>query len=100
MPHQNTVFRQVANLLPWATLDRLIAASGADTGVRRLSTKDLLLTLLFAQLSEAKSLRDIEALLASQAARRYHSGLREVHRSTLAMLRQGGRCRCSPACCL
>ncbi len=47
-------------------------------------TKDLLLTLLFAQLSEAKSLRDIEALLASQAARRYHSGLREVHRSTLA----------------
>ena len=84
VPHQNTVFRQVANLLPWATLDRLIAASGADTGVRRLSTKDLLLTLLFAQLSEAKSLRDIEALLASQAARRYHSGLREVHRSTLA----------------
>ena len=52
--------------------------------MRRLSTKDLLLTLLFAQLSEAKSLRDIEALLASQAARRYHSGLREVHRSTLA----------------
>ena len=39
---------------------------------------------MFAQLSEAKSLRDIEALLASQAARRYHSGLREVHRSTLA----------------
>ena len=31
VPHQDTVFRQVANLLPWATLDRLIAASGADT---------------------------------------------------------------------
>lgn len=84
MPHQNTVFRQLINQLPWATLDRLISQHRADKGVRRLPTKDMLLTLLFAQVSEAKSLRDIEALLESQDARRYHSGLRRVKRSTLA----------------
>jgi IS4 transposase len=84
VPHQNTVFRQLTNQLPWAALDRLIAETGADAGVRRFGTKDLLLTLLFAQFSGAKSLRDIEAFLASQAAQRYHSGLRAVHRSTLA----------------
>jgi hypothetical protein len=84
VPHQNTVFRQLTNRLPWGVLDRIIAQHRADAGVRRLSTRDLLLTLLFAQVSEARSLRDIEAILESQAALRYHSGLRQVHRSTLA----------------
>jgi uncharacterized protein DUF4372 len=32
--------------------------------VRKLFTKDLLQVLLFAQLSEARGLRDIEAILA------------------------------------
>lgn len=84
MPHQNTVFRQLTKHLPEAPLDRLIAEHKADKGVRKLTTKGLLMTLLFAQLSEAKGLRDIEDILASQDARRYHSGLPIVHRSTLA----------------
>jgi hypothetical protein len=84
VPHHNTVFRQLTDRLPWGAFDRLIEQHGADAGVRRFTTRDLLLTLLFAQVSEAKSLRDIEAILESQAARRYHSGLRQVRRSTLA----------------
>jgi len=84
VPHQNTVFRQLTNRLPWGVLDRILTQHRADAGVRRLGTKDLLLTLLFAQVSEARSLRDIEAILESQAARHYHSGLRQVRRSTLA----------------
>jgi len=84
VPHQNTVFRQLTNRLPFGVLDRIIAQHRADAGVRRLSTKDLLLTLLFAHVSDARSLRDIEAILESQAALRYHSGLRQVRRSTLA----------------
>lgn len=84
MPHQNTVFRQLTEKLPWGVLDRLVEQTNADARVRKLRTRDLLLTLLFAQLFGATSLRDIESVLASQEARRYHSGLREVHRSTLA----------------
>lgn len=84
VPHQNTVFRQLTKQLPWATIARLVAEHGADKGVRMLTTQDLLLSLLFAQISSAASLRDIESLLASQAARAYHSGLRAVPRSTLA----------------
>ncbi len=84
MPHQNTVFRQLANRLPWGVLNRLLAENGADVGVRRLRTRDMLLGLLFAQMSGAQSLRDIEAMLESHAARRYHAGLSPVHRSTLA----------------
>lgn len=84
VPHQNTIFRQVTDRLPWAVLDRLIGEHKADKSVRRLPTRDLLLTLLFAQMSEARSLRDIEAMIASRPAQRYHSRLPCVHRSTLA----------------
>ena len=84
MPHHNTVFRQLTQHLPMAELDRLVAAHTADKGVRTLPTKSLLLAGLFAQLSDARSLRDIEAFLESHDARRYHGGLPRVRRSTLA----------------
>jgi Transposase DDE domain/Domain of unknown function (DUF4372) len=83
VPHQNTVFRQLANRLPWAALERAIAEHRADRGVRRLRTREMLLGLLYAQLAGARSLRDIEALLESQPARRYHAGLPLARRSTL-----------------
>src|SRR4051794_22067420 len=34
VPHQNTVFRQLANRLPWAALERAIGEHRADWGVR------------------------------------------------------------------
>lgn len=84
VPQQNTVFRQVTQRLPWARLQRLVQERQADRNVRKLFTKDLLQVLLFAQLSDAQGLRDIPAMLASQDARRYHSGLPQVARSTLS----------------
>ena len=84
MPHQNTVFRQSAQRLPWARLDALVVQFRADKGVRTLTTRDMRLTLLFAQLSDAKSLRTIEGVLQSQDTRRYHSGLPDIRRSILA----------------
>jgi hypothetical protein len=84
VPHQNTVFRQVTKRLPWAEIDRLIAEHKADKGVRKLFTREMLLALLFAQFSDAASLRDIEAILHTQDARRHHSGLPVVRRSTLS----------------
>jgi Domain of unknown function (DUF4372) len=40
--------------------------------------------MMFGQLTGARSLRDVQALLESHAARLYHSGLSRVKRSTLA----------------
>jgi IS4 transposase len=70
--------------LPWDRFEELVGEHGADAGVRRLSTKTQLTALLFAQLSGAVSLREIEAALHSHSARLYHLGAREVSRSTLA----------------
>jgi len=83
VPHQNTVFRQLTKFLPWGAVDQLIADTRADKGVRKLDTKSQLLAMIFAQLSGAKSLRDIETLLESHAARRYHAGLPHAPHSTL-----------------
>ena len=84
MLHKNTVFHEVMKQVPWHLFDRLVAEHGADAGVRRLTTKNQFVALLYGQLSEATSLRGIVAGLQSHAPRLYHLGARPVPRSTLA----------------
>ena len=84
MPHQNTVFRQVSNLVPARQFDRFVEACDADARVRKFTARHLLNTLLFAQLSGARGIRELESQIASHDVRRYHSGLPVVKRSTLS----------------
>jgi hypothetical protein len=70
--------------VPWARFEELVDEHATDARVRTLSTKTQLVALLYGQLSGAQSLREIEAGMASHAARLYHLGAREVSRSTLA----------------
>jgi hypothetical protein len=82
--HQNSVFHDLLKHVPWDLFDRLVEDHKADKHVRRLSTKSQFVGLLYAQLSGAVSLREIEAGLASHEARLYHLGAKPVSRSTLA----------------
>lgn len=84
MAHHNSVFRDLLKRIPWGDFDRLVARTRADHRVRRLSTKDQLIALLFGQLSGSSSLREIVDGLGSHAPRLYHAGGRPVMRSTLA----------------
>lgn len=84
MRHENSVFHQLQQHIPWALFDRLVDEHKADRRVRRLPTKSQFLALLFAQLAGAVSLREIEAGLASQKARLYHVGACTIARTTLA----------------
>jgi len=84
MRHENSVFHQLQQHVPWAVFDRLVDEHKADHRVRRLTTKSQLLALLFGQFSGATSLREIEAGLLSHEARLYHVGGRGVARATLA----------------
>lgn len=84
MRHQNSVFHQIQQHIPWALFDRLVKEHKADHRVRRLNTKSQFLALLFGQLAGATSLREIEAGLESQKARLYHVGGRPIARATLA----------------
>jgi uncharacterized protein DUF4372 len=84
MRHQNSVFHGVLKHLPWSEFDRLVAAHGAASRVRRLTTKSQFVALLYGQLSGASSLREIVTGLESHAARLYHLGAGSVRRSTLS----------------
>ena len=84
MRHHNSVFHEILKHLPWGEFERLVQAHGADMRVRQLTTKSQLVALLYAQLSGASSLREIEAGLKSHQARLYHLGAKPARRSTLA----------------
>jgi hypothetical protein len=84
MRHQNSVFHSVLKPIPWHRFDQLVDEHGADKHVRNLTTKDQLIALIYAQLSGAQSLREIEAALESHAAQLYHLGGNVVARTTLA----------------
>lgn len=84
MRHQNSVFHSVLKHVPWHEFERLVEAHAADARVRRLTTKDQFVALLYGQLSGASSLREIEAGLESHAVRLYHLGAAPVRCSTLS----------------
>jgi hypothetical protein len=84
MRHHNTVFHGILDLVPWGVFDRLVDRYGANKRMRRLSTQNQLVAMLYAQLSGAESLRAIEASFESHATRLYHLGARQLSRSTLA----------------
>src|SRR5260370_41185723 len=74
VPHHNIVFHSILKLIPFGNLDRLVEEHNADWDERVLKTKDHLIAMLYAQFAGARSLRDIETNLKSQASRLYHLG--------------------------
>ncbi len=84
MRHHNSVLHEVLKQVPWGVFDTLVEEHGSDARVRRLSTKGQFIALIYAQLSGAASLREIEMALRSHSARLYHLGAAPVSRSTLA----------------
>src|SRR5437016_13330431 len=83
MLHQNTVFHSLLKHVPWHRLEQSVDKYDADALSRTLSTKRHLVALLYAQLSGARSLREIVTGMASHATRLYHVGAEPVKRSTL-----------------
>ena len=84
MRHHNSVFHDLLKRVPWNAFEQLVAEHGADWRIRRLSTKDQFIALLYGQLCGATSLREIAGGLESHSARLYHVGGRPAQRSTLA----------------
>ena len=84
MQHRNSVFHDLLKRVPWTAFDRLVGEHGSDEGTRSFTSRQHLSALLFAQLSGACSLREIEAAMASHQGRLYHCGAVAPKRSTFA----------------
>jgi hypothetical protein len=82
--HQNSVFHTVLKHLPLGEFERLVEAHGADARQRGFTSKTHIAALIYGQLAGTTGLREIEAGLSSHAARRYHLGIGDVRRSSLA----------------
>jgi hypothetical protein len=85
MNQGRTVFSQICAHLPSSSFRRCVARYRADRYVKSFSCWDQFLCMIFAQLTQRESLRDIEACLRSLSGRLYHIGIHsKVSRSTLA----------------
>jgi hypothetical protein len=74
----------ITQQLPWNDFDQLVAELHTDCSERGFNSKSHLMSMVFAQLSGAEALRDVEAGMASHADRLYHLGITPALRSTLA----------------
>jgi hypothetical protein len=85
MRHENTVFASLLKHVPQGKFDQLVKKHGMDHGVRGLTTRAQFCAMLYAQLSGASSLRDLETRIAAHKSVLYHAGIKDgVRRSTLA----------------
>ena len=85
MNQGRTAFAQLTEFVPRYQFQQCVDRYNGNKRVRTFSCWSQFLSMMFAQLTFRRSLRDIEACLGSQPLKLYHMGIRKpVSRSTLA----------------
>ena len=84
MPHYNTIFNQLLQILPRYDFEKAVNLHKGDKYVKYFSSWQQFNTMLYAQIRSKDSLRDITTSLNVQKNNWYHIGLRGVCRSTLS----------------
>lgn len=84
MAETTTVLNQLQHLLPLREFQNFVGVWNADRYTKKLSCKDQLTILLYAQATGKDSLREIETALRIQDSTWYHLGIETVARSTVA----------------
>jgi hypothetical protein len=79
------MFSQILQIIPRSSFSRLVFESGAERGSKGFSSWDQMVAMLFCQLAQAKSLREISDGLAVSGGKLNHLGLSSAPaKSTLA----------------
>ena len=84
MAHTNTIMNQILKWIPRHDFDSSVQQSDGDKKVRHLTCWGQFVSMLYAQLTQRKSLRDMWSNLKSISHHLYHWGTKSVHFSTLA----------------
>ena len=82
--YTNTRFADLLKGLPRPLFEKYVRQLQADKHCKGFRAWDQMIALIFAQISRASSLREIETSFNSQKPRHYHLGTRTIRRSTLA----------------
>jgi hypothetical protein len=83
MKDYTTVLGNLLSSFPRSEFEKSVQELKGDHRTRVLSTYDLLKTLIYGQVTQAFSVREIEASLSSNSPLLYHNGMNPVKRSTL-----------------
>jgi len=85
MSKYNSIFGQILKLFPRFQFEALVKETGASRNAKGFSCWDQFVAMLFCQLGQAHSLREICGGLATSLGKMIHLGLRKApSRSTLA----------------
>jgi len=84
MARQSFVIAQCLKLLPRYEFQRIVNKYKGDYRSKHFKCWDQLACMIFAQIRQESSLRDIDRALNAHAAKLYHIGIQQCPRSTLA----------------
>jgi DDE family transposase/uncharacterized protein DUF4372 len=84
LPRHPYVFTQFLNLLPKYEFQRIVNKFNGNYRTRHFKCWDQLACMMFAQIRQENSLRDIDISLNAHANKLYHIGIRQCPKSTLA----------------
>ena len=82
--YRNTRFGAVLKALPKGVFDRLVETHRSDKHTKHFTTWDQFVSLVYAQLSGSRSLRELEAGYNGHAEHHYHLNCDPIRRSTLS----------------
>ena len=79
------IYSQIVDLIPWYEFNKCVNKYNGNSYVKNLSCRDQFLAMIFGQLADRKSLRDIVNCLQAHTSKRYHLGFKsQVYLPTLA----------------
>lgn len=84
MSHYTTVLNEISNLIPRHQFETLVKTHETNRYVKKFTSWNQLITMIYAQASGKQSLRDIQQGLQANPSRLYHLGLPPIKRSTLS----------------
>lgn len=88
MPNGKSVFAQIMDLAPDYELGKCIDKYKGDCRTKKFTCRDQFLVMSYAQFTGSSSLRVVEATLTAFSSKLYHSGLKLMHKSTLAEMNE------------
>jgi hypothetical protein len=93
MKKNTTVLANLLSHFPRSEFEKSVTELSGDHRIRTLSSYDLFKTLVYGQITQAYSVREIESSLRSHASQLYHCGMKPIKRSTLCDALEKRDCR-------
>jgi hypothetical protein len=84
MPRNSFILGQFLALLPRYEFQRIVNKYNGDYRTKHFKCWDQLACMIFAQIRQERSLRDIDVSLNAHASKLYHTGIQQCPKSTLA----------------